>query len=394
MSRRLTGNGATMWRLYSLTYGDLSFCAPSRLLKQRPADTTRHVWAHVGRRPASLPASDTCATLTGVYTDEALRAADQPAGPVLRYTRVRQLSLPAVVRLASLGVETHFRDEWFGPLAAPWMVHQHHTPTTGLWLGGGWGDACYTRDEHLSSDISSKIVFCSWFNTNELSCHLMVSVEEQADGAVGGLLAHPLVVLPLCLRVVRPTLPQLGERLRPLLLLLLLHLHVHIHICWHGGGTHRTFRVHCRAPHNIALHRADEPNSCVPSSLCTSLIRGWWRGSLLSWACCCCFFAMDLQYDCSSDICWSKTCTATPNVKPLSMYAAWSLPMMGHIGSVLVCIHLLTKITIDPSRSQPLTTYMTILSDRLHLIRYWYPDRNGVFHDDNATVRKGAMVTL
>lgn len=59
----------------------------------------------------------------------------------------------------------------------------------------------------------------------------MVSVEEQADGAVGGLLAHPLVVLSLCLRVVRPTLPQLGERLRPLLFLLLLDLRVHIHIC-------------------------------------------------------------------------------------------------------------------------------------------------------------------
>lgn len=38
----------------------------------------------------------------------------------------------------------------------------------------------------------------------------MVGVEEQADGAVGGLLAQALVVLPLYLRVVWATLPQLG----------------------------------------------------------------------------------------------------------------------------------------------------------------------------------------
>lgn len=58
----------------------------------------------------------------------------------------------------------------------------------------------------------------------------MVSVEEQADGAVGGLLAHALVVLPLCLRVMWPTLPQLGQRLRPLLFLLLLKLHIYVPI--------------------------------------------------------------------------------------------------------------------------------------------------------------------
>lgn len=44
-------------------------------------------------------------------------------------------------------------------------------------------------------------------------------------------------------------------------------------------------------------------NTCIPSSLCTSLTRGWWRGSLHSSACCC-FFTMDLQYDCSSATCW------------------------------------------------------------------------------------------
>lgn len=65
----------------------------------------------------------------------------------------------------------------------------------------------------------------------------MVSVEEQADGAVGGLLAHALVVLSLCLRVVRPTLPQLGQRLCPLLFLLLLDLHIYIHIYRWDDGT-------------------------------------------------------------------------------------------------------------------------------------------------------------
>ena len=46
-------------------------------------------------------------------------------------------------------------------------------------------------------------------------------------------------------------------------------------------------------------------NTCIPSSLCTSLTRGWWRGSLHSSACCC-FFTMDLQYDCSPATCWTK----------------------------------------------------------------------------------------
>ena len=77
--------------------------------------------------------------LTGVYPDAALSTADKPAGPVLCYIRVRQLSLPAITRLARLGVETHFRNEWLGPLTAAWTVHQHHpgTPTTGLGLEGG-----------------------------------------------------------------------------------------------------------------------------------------------------------------------------------------------------------------------------------------------------------------
>ena len=55
----------------------------------------------------------------------------------------------------------------------------------------------------------------------------MVGVEEQADAAVGGLLAHALVVLSLCLWIIWPTLPQLAERLRPLLFLLLLNFRVH-----------------------------------------------------------------------------------------------------------------------------------------------------------------------
>lgn len=38
----------------------------------------------------------------------------------------------------------------------------------------------------------------------------MVSVEDEADGAVGGLLAHALVVLPLGPRVIWATLPQLS----------------------------------------------------------------------------------------------------------------------------------------------------------------------------------------
>ena len=76
--------------------------------------------------------------LTGVNADAALSAAEQPAGPVLCYMRVRQLPLAVISRLARLGVETHFRDEWLGPLAAPWTIHQHHAgvPTTGLRLEG------------------------------------------------------------------------------------------------------------------------------------------------------------------------------------------------------------------------------------------------------------------
>lgn len=57
----------------------------------------------------------------------------------------------------------------------------------------------------------------------------MVGVEDQADAAVGGLLAHALVVFSFCLWVIWPTLPKLAERLRPLLFLLLLDFHVHTH---------------------------------------------------------------------------------------------------------------------------------------------------------------------
>lgn len=63
------------------------------------------------------------------------------------------------------------------------------------------------------------------------AAYLLVGLEEHADGAVGRLQAHALVVLLLRLQVVRPVLPQLGQRLRPglrlpepLLLLLLLLL--------------------------------------------------------------------------------------------------------------------------------------------------------------------------
>lgn len=71
-----------------------------------------------------------------MYTDAALSTADQPAGPVPCYMWVRKLSLPAIIHLGALSVETHFRDEWFRPLAASWMVHQHRagTSTTGLSL--------------------------------------------------------------------------------------------------------------------------------------------------------------------------------------------------------------------------------------------------------------------
>lgn len=100
-----------------------------------------------------------------MYTDTALRTADQAAGSIVCYVRVRQLSLPAVTHLAGLGVETHFRDEGFGPLMAPWMIHQSQAGTSVIGVG------------------------------------LMVSVEEQADGAIGGLLAHVFVIFPLCIGV-------------------------------------------------------------------------------------------------------------------------------------------------------------------------------------------------
>lgn len=44
--------------------------------------------------------------------------------------------------------------------------------------------------------------------------------------------------------------------------------------------------------------------------------------------------------------------------------------------------------------AQLVNTYVMILSDHLHLIMHWFPDRNGVFQDDNATIHKGALVTL
>ncbi len=105
-----------------------------------------------------------------MYADAALSTADQPAGPVLCYMRGRQLSLPAVIRFASLGVETHFRDEWLGPLAAPWAVHQRHAGTSATGFG-------LERQKiilpifGMSFDIKNNkpskrlllIISCSWF---------------------------------------------------------------------------------------------------------------------------------------------------------------------------------------------------------------------------------------
>lgn len=65
---------------------------------------------------------------------------------------------------------------------------------------------------------------------NACICHLVVSVEDQADGAIGVLLAHALVVLSLCLKVIWSTLPQLGKRLCPLLFLFLVALQIYIRI--------------------------------------------------------------------------------------------------------------------------------------------------------------------
>lgn len=76
---------------------------------------------------------------------------------------------------------------------------------------------------------------CEHFIKQHSSSHLMC-VEEQTDGTVRGLLAHALVVIPLCLRVEGTTLPKPGQRLRPLLLLLLLKLCVHVHVYQHGDG--------------------------------------------------------------------------------------------------------------------------------------------------------------
>lgn len=57
--------------------------------------------------------------LTRMHADTALSTADQAAGSIVCYVRVRQLSLHAVTHLAGLGVEAHFRDEGFRPLLVP-----------------------------------------------------------------------------------------------------------------------------------------------------------------------------------------------------------------------------------------------------------------------------------
>lgn len=67
-----------------------------------------------------------------MYTYAALSAAHQAAGTILSYIRVRQLPLPAVSNLTGLGVKTHFRDQWFRPLLAPWTVHQCNTRTPSI----------------------------------------------------------------------------------------------------------------------------------------------------------------------------------------------------------------------------------------------------------------------
>lgn len=56
-----------------------------------------------------------------------------------------------------------------------------------------------------------------------------------------------------------------------------------------------------------------------------------------------------------------------------------------NIGSIYPFEILLTAIV---------TTYVMILSDRLHLIMDWFPDGNGVIQDDNATIHKRGLVTL
>jgi len=78
--------------------------------------------------------------------------------------------------------------------------------------------------------------------------HLVVGVEQQADGAVGGLATHAPVVLPLGLGVAGPALPQLAQGLGPRLLLLpLKELVIHRHL-WGGGGWrggHQLYSNHC-----------------------------------------------------------------------------------------------------------------------------------------------------
>lgn len=61
-----------------------------------------------------------------MYTDAALRTADQPAGAVLSDVRVGQLAFLAIGDLVGVRVETHFRDEGFGPLVTL-AVHQRHS---------------------------------------------------------------------------------------------------------------------------------------------------------------------------------------------------------------------------------------------------------------------------
>lgn len=60
-----------------------------------------------------------------MHSNAALSTADQPARPIFCYMRIRKLTLPCIVSLAGLGVETHFRNQRFGPLTPPGTVYQH-----------------------------------------------------------------------------------------------------------------------------------------------------------------------------------------------------------------------------------------------------------------------------
>lgn len=109
-----------------------------------------------------------------MYSNETLSTADEAACPILSYVRIRQLTLSSIVCSSRMSIKTHLRDEWPGPLTASWVIYQ----------------------------IQAAALFAG--------LRLVVRVEEQADGAVRRLLAHSFVIVPLCLGVVRSTLPQLG----------------------------------------------------------------------------------------------------------------------------------------------------------------------------------------